>query len=78
MIAQMDEVIHEYRDQLYASIVATDEEESNAIQVVPGRAVLVDAHTVEMTSFDGTVRYLTGEHILIARDQRRLFPVSQV
>lgn len=67
LIAQKDEVIHEYRDQHYASIVAPDEEESNAILVMPGRAVLVDAHTVEITSFDGTVRHLTGEHILIPR-----------
>ena len=74
LIAQKDEVIQEYRDQHYASIVAPDEEGSNAIQVVPGRAVLVDAHTVEITSFDGTVRYLTGEHILIATGSAPFIP----
>src|SRR6266581_6631139 len=48
LVAQKDEVIHEYRDQHYASIIdEVDEESPTPIQLVQGRAVLVDPHTVE-------------------------------
>ncbi len=67
LVAQKAEVIHEYRDQHYASIVdEADEEDSNPIQVVQGRAVFVDPHTVEVTAPDGTLHQLTGDHVLIA------------
>src|SRR5881296_2997885 len=61
LVAQKDEIIHEYRDQHYASLVdEADGEGPKPIQVVQGRAMLVDAHTAEVTTSDGTVRHLTG------------------
>src|SRR2546425_11968340 len=46
LIAQKDEIIHEYRAQHYASIVGDANETGQPpIEVVPGRAVLVDPHT---------------------------------
>src|SRR6266849_10997816 len=67
LIAQKDEVIHEYRDQHYASIVDdTDEEGQPPIEVVPGQVAFVDPHSVLVTTPDGTSRRLTGEEVLIA------------
>src|SRR5712692_2336001 len=67
LIAQKDEVIREYRDQHYDSIVDdTDEEDQPPIQVVPGQVAFVDPHTVLVTAPDGTSRRLTGEEVLIA------------
>jgi mercuric reductase len=75
LVAQKDEVIREYRDQHYASIVdETDEEGQPPIEVVPGRAVLVDPHTVEVTASDGEVRQLTGSQVLIATGSSPLIP----
>ena len=75
LVAQKDEIIHEYRDQHYASIVdETDEQDPNPIQVVPGRAVLVDPHTVEVTTSDGSLRRLTGNQLLIATGSAPLIP----
>src|SRR5947209_1315307 len=67
LIAQKDEIIREYRDQHYASILDdTDETGQPAIKVVAGHAVLVDEHTAEVTASDGTVRHLVGDQVLIA------------
>ena len=75
LVAQKDEIIHEYRDQHYASIVdETDEQNPNPIQVVPGRAVLIDPHTVEVTTSDGSLRRLTGNQLLIATGSAPLIP----
>src|SRR6266581_230159 len=53
LIAQKDEVIREYRDQHYTSLVdeadEQDEADQRAIEVVPGHAALVDPLTVEVT-----------------------------
>jgi mercuric reductase len=75
LIAQKDEVIRDYRDQHYASLLASaDEEGSPPIEVVLGRAVLVDAHTVEVTAADDTVRQLSGSQVLIATGSLPLIP----
>jgi mercuric reductase len=75
LIAQKDEVIREYRDQHYASLVdEADEEDQRAIEVVPGHAVLVDPHTVEVTASDGTVRHLTGSQVLVATGSSPFIP----
>ncbi len=67
LIAQKDEIIHEYRDQHYASIIdEADEEGPNPIQVVQGHAAFVDPHTVEVTTPDGTLHQLTGDQLFIA------------
>src|SRR5712671_4677532 len=59
LIAQKDEVIREYRDQHYASLVEdTNEEGQPPIQVVPGQVAFVDPHTVLVTAPDGTLRRL--------------------
>ena len=75
LIAQKDEVIREYRDQHYARIVdEMDEEGQPPIEVVPGRAMLVDPHTARVTASDGEVRQLTGEEVLIATGSSPLIP----
>ena len=75
LVAQKDEIIREYRDQHYESLVdETDEEGQRPIEVVPGRAVLVDPHTVEVTASDGEVRQLTGSQVLIATGSSPLIP----
>ncbi len=75
LIAQKDEVIREYRDQHYESLVdEADEEDQRPIEVVPGRAVLVDPHTVEVTASDGTVRHLTGSQVLVATGSSPFIP----
>jgi mercuric reductase len=65
LIAQKDAIIHAYRDQHYASILE-DTDTPNPVQVVYGRATLVDPHTAEVTSPDGRVRRLQSDQILIA------------
>jgi mercuric reductase len=75
LIAQKDEVIREYRDQHYDSIVDdTDEAGQPPIQVVPGQVAFVDPHTVLVTAPDGTSRRLTGEEVLIATGSSPLIP----
>jgi len=75
LIAQKDEVIREYRDQHYESLVdEADEEVQRPIEVVPGRAVLVDPHTVEVTASDGTVRHLMGSQVLVATGSSPFIP----
>lgn len=73
LITQKDELIAEYRDQHYASILS-DEYGPTLVQVVEGYAVLVDPHTVEVTAADGTVRRLTGDQILIATGSHPVLP----
>src|SRR5713101_3072791 len=75
LIAQKDEVIREYRDQHYDSIVDdTDEEGQPPIQVVPGHVAFVDPHTVLVTAPDGTSRRLAGSEVLIATGSSPLIP----
>ena len=75
LVAQKDEIIHEYRHQHYASLIdEADEEGPNPIQVVQGRAVFVDPHTVEVTAPDGTLHQLTGDQVLIATGSSPLIP----
>jgi len=74
LIAQKDEIISEYRDQHYASIVKETDEEEQPIEVVFGHATLVDPHTVEVDASDGTVRQLIGDHILIATGSSPFLP----
>src|SRR6266700_828284 len=74
LIAQKDEIISEYRDQHYASMVNETDEEEQPIEVVFGHATLVDPHTVEVDASDGTVRQLIGDHILIATGSSPFLP----
>jgi mercuric reductase len=61
LIAGKDDVIHTYRDKKYASLV----NDAEAIDIVHGRAQLVDAHVVEVNGPEGVQR-LHGEQILVA------------
>ena len=75
LIAQKDEVIREYRDQHYDSIVDdTDEEGQPPIQVVPGHVAFVDPHTVLVTAPHGTSHRLIGDQVLIATGSSPLIP----
>lgn len=74
LIAQKDEIIREYRDQHYASIVDDPEEDQPPIQVVPGQAAFADPHTILVTTQDGASRLLTGEAVLIATGSSPLIP----
>src|SRR5258708_2341427 len=75
LIAQKDEIIREYRDQHYTSILdEADEDAQPPIEVVPGRAVLVDPHTVAVSAADGTVRHLAGDQVLIATGSSPFLP----
>ena len=73
LIAQKDALIAAYRDQHYASILS-DGPGPNLVQVVAGRATLVDPHTAEVTAPDGTVRRLTGDYVLIATGSYPVIP----
>ncbi len=73
LIAQKDEIIHEYRNQHYTSIL--DESDGpNAVQVVSGQARLVDAHTAEVAAPDGAVRQLTSDQVVIATGSAPVAP----
>ncbi len=75
LIAQKDEVIREYRDQHYESIVDdTDEAGQPPIQVVPGQVAFVDPHTILVMAPDGTSRRLIGSQVLIATGSSPLIP----
>lgn len=75
LIAQKDEVIQEYRQQHYTSILKdVDEGGQHPIEVVPGHAVLVDAHTAEITASNERVRHLTGKQVLIATGSSPFIP----
>ena len=73
LIAQKDALIAAYRNQHYASILS-DGPGPNPVQVVEGHAVLVDAHTAEVTASDGTVRRLIGDRVLIATGSHPIIP----
>src|SRR5215469_3773274 len=75
LIAQKDEVIREYRDQHYDSLVGdTDEDGRPPIQVVPGHVAFADPHTVLVTAPDGSSRRLAGSQVLIATGSSPLIP----
>src|SRR5947209_6954417 len=75
LIAQKDEVIREYRDQHYASLLDDANETGRPpIEVVPGRAVLVDPHNARVTTSNGEVRQLVGDQVLIATGSSPLIP----
>ena len=69
LIAQKDEVIAACQDKKYLSIFEAD----HAVPIVPGRARLVDAHTVAVEGPGGTT-HLRGEHILVALGSSPLIP----
>ena len=77
LIAQKDEIIAEYRDQHYASILSDDvqaAQDPNPVQIVAGHATLVDPHTAEVITADRTARRLTGEQVLIATGSHPVIP----
>jgi mercuric reductase len=61
LVAQKDEIIHEYRAHKYESLL----DDPERIQIVPGQARLLSDHEVEVQSAD-VVRRLEGSQILIA------------
>ena len=65
LIRQKDQVIEDYRDRKYNSIVA----DADRITVYYGQAAFVDAHTVAVNGHT-----LTGEHCLIATGSRPTLP----
>src|SRR5437867_5324806 len=69
LIAQKDEVIAGYRDKKYQSIIGEDQN----IDVVYGRARLLDPYTVEVTGPERTTQ-LRGEKLLIALGSCPTFP----
>src|SRR5438270_3756000 len=75
LIAQKDEIIREYRNQHYAGMLdEADEIGQPRIEVVAGRAVLVDAHTAEVTASNGEVCHLRGDQVLIATGSSPFIP----
>jgi mercuric reductase len=69
LIAQKDAVVSSYRDKKYQSIIGEDQ----AIDVVYGRARLLDPHTVAVDRPEGTTE-LRGDKILIALGSSPAFP----
>lgn len=65
LIAQKDQVVHDYRDKKYASIIGPDKH----IEVLTGEARFTSDHTVAV---DG--RVLTGERFLIATGSHAVIP----
>lgn len=65
LIRQKDEVVHDYRDKKYSSIV----EDADKIEIVNGTASFAGPHEV---SVNGTV--LEGEQVLIATGTRAAIP----
>ena len=63
LIAQKDDLIHEYRKKKYESLIG------GAIRVEQGHVQFVDAHTVEV---DG--KHLSGDKVLIATGSRPVVP----
>jgi len=70
LIAQKDEIIQEYRQQHYTSLL----QDNAGAEVVYRRATLVDPHTAEVRTPDGGVRRLTGEQVLIATGSSPAIP----
>src|SRR5262249_31697471 len=73
LVAQKDALIRDSRDQHYTSIL-DGRDGPDPVQVVHGRAVLVDPHTAEVTATDGTVRRLSGNQVLIATGSSPVVP----
>jgi mercuric reductase len=73
LIAQKDAIIREYRRQHYASLLE-EGDDKHPIQVVHGRAVLMEPQTAEVAQTDGTVRRLTGDHVLVATGSSPVIP----
>lgn len=69
LIRGKDEVIHDYRDKKYSSLVGDEQ----GIEIIQGRAQLVDRNTVEVHSSDGIQR-LAGEHVLVALGSSPVIP----
>jgi mercuric reductase len=69
LVAQKDELIASYREKKYLSIF----DEGHAVPIVPGRARIIDAHTVAVEGPNGT-RRLYGEKILVALGSAPLIP----
>ncbi len=69
LVAQKDEIIHEYRAHKYESLL----DASDQMQVVAGQVCLVSDHEVEVQSAGGVCR-LVGEQILIATGSAPLIP----
>ncbi len=65
LIAQKDDLIEMYRTQHYDSIL-TDVPGRAPIDLFTGQARFVDAHTVAVTTSDGTEQQVAGAQILIA------------
>jgi mercuric reductase len=63
LVRQKDEVIHDYRNKKYESLVG------GKIAIKEGHAEFLDAHTVEING-----KRLTGEKILIATGSRPVLP----
>jgi mercuric reductase len=75
LIAQKDELIREYRNQHYASILDEAENEGQpALKVVHGQAALIDPHTVEVTFSSGSSRRIIGDQVLIATGSSPIIP----
>ena len=69
LVAQKDEIIHEYRAHKYESLLDDPEH----IQFVSGQVALVSDHEVEVQTAGGP-RRLLGEHILIATGSQPAIP----
>jgi mercuric reductase len=69
LIRGKDEVIHDYRDKKYSSLVGEEQQ----IEIVQGRAQLTDTNTVEVHSSEGVHR-LIGEHVLVALGSSPVIP----
>jgi len=70
LIAQKDDLIHEYRQQHYTSLL----EGGTDVEIVYGHAALLDAHTAEVSAPDGDVRRLSGDQILLATGSSPVTP----
>ena len=69
LVAQKDEIIHEYRGHKYESLL----DEPERIQLVSGQVRLLSDHEVEVQNADGPHR-LVGSQILIATGSRPSIP----
>src|SRR5690242_6999229 len=70
LVAQKDEIIEEYRDHKYESLL----DEPERIQLVSGQVRLLSDHEVEVQSADGP-RRLFGSQILIATGSQPAIPL---
>jgi mercuric reductase len=69
LVAQKDEIIHEYRGHKYESLL----DEPEHIRLVSGQVRLLSDHEVEVQSADGS-RRLVGSQILIATGSQPSIP----